>query len=240
MREEKNAILLLGAPGSGKTAVAERLAFHRRMAVIKAGRLLRTEAELNTPLGRQVAPYLEAGKLVPSPCVTEAVAAKIERTDAVTLLFDGYPRRKDQIPLFFALGAREGFRLEAAIVLAVPRLLAVKRLSGRRVCPNDGTVYNIHFDPPKRQGICDLCGWHLEQRRDDRPDVVARRMSAYEKFTVPVVKYFKTYYPYLTIEEQTTKPMDEIIASLLTFLSRRERPAGRGAAGRRRGKAFTT
>jgi adenylate kinase len=67
----------------------------------------------------------------------------------------------------------------------------LQRLTGRRSCPVDGKIYNIYYQPPKQQSVCDLCGTQLIQRKDDTEEVISERLKSYERETLPLVDYYR-------------------------------------------------
>jgi len=218
MRERRSALILLGPPGSGKTVIADKLASSYGVTVLKTGELLREEVKRGTPLGAKLEPFLESGRLASSDLVADVLKRAIQQVDQRVILFDGFPRREDQIDLFFRIGKEVGVDLSAVLVLCLPRSLAVKRLIGRRLCPNCGAAYNVYFNPPARPGICDRCGAQLEQRQDDAPEVVNRRLETYGEDTLPVINYFKVNYPHITHLVSTEKPIDQVLDSVLSIL----------------------
>jgi adenylate kinase len=66
----------------------------------------------------------------------------------------------------------------------------LQRLTGRRSCPTCGLIYNVYYQPPKIQGICDVDGTPLVTRRDDTEEVITERLKAYEQLTLPLVEYY--------------------------------------------------
>jgi len=211
MNEPKCAAVLLGPPGSGKTTLARTLAGRNGISVIETGNLLEQEIRHGTPLGLQIKPYKIEGALVPSELVRQVITGELERVQAELVLFDGFPRSVAQIEIFFQLLKEHQLSLCAVIVLSIDSQTVIRRLSGRRMCPNCGAIYNVYMSPPKQDGICDRCGGRLIQREDDRAEVARERLKGYERETLPVVEFFRRKFGRLTWEEPATQPPDQLL-----------------------------
>ena len=182
-------LILLGPPGAGKGTQASRLRQDFSLPYIATGDLLREHRAAGTELGQAASRYMESGELVPDELVIEMILEKVEEEGDDGFLLDGFPRTVAQADALGAEMSQRGRRLTAALLVHADDGEVVRRLSGRRQCPQ-GHVFHVEFDPPKQDGICDQDGSALFQRDDDRPEIVQRRLVAYHEATEPLVEYY--------------------------------------------------
>jgi len=183
-------LILLGPPGAGKGTQAARLRKDFDLAYIATGDLLRHHVEEETELGTEASAYMDAGKLVPDPLVIAMILHKVEEEGDDGFLLDGFPRNDAQADALYEELEGLGRRLTAALYVAAPDDIVVERLSGRRQCSN-GHIQHVTFDPPKIEGMCDLCGRPLRQRKDDKPEVVQKRLATYHEQTESLIGYYE-------------------------------------------------
>jgi adenylate kinase len=185
-------VIFLGPPGAGKGTQAQELARKYGVPHLSTGDMLRENIAKGTPLGVKAKPLMERGELVPDSLVLKMVAARIERPDCSHgFVFDGFPRTVAQAQYLGELLKQHGFRQPVVIHFAIDPALLMRRITGRRMCKVGGEIYNLFERPPKVQGKCDYDGGELEQRPDDRDEVVAPRLQAYQKQTAPLVAYYR-------------------------------------------------
>jgi adenylate kinase len=188
------AVIFLGPPGSGKGTQAKELAKLYGVPHLSTGDMLREHVANGTPLGCKAKPLMERGVLVPDSLVLKMVAERIERPDCFHgFVFDGFPRTVAQAKYLSELLRRQGLKQPFVIHMVIPVSVLMKRLTGRRSCKIGGEIYNIYERPPKVEGVCDNDGGELIHRPDDREEVVAPRLNAYEKLTAPLVQYYRKY-----------------------------------------------
>ena len=185
-------IILLGAPGAGKGTQAEMLRERVGLAHISSGDLFRENVSKQTPLGKLAKSYMDKGELVPDAVTIQMVMDRIARPDCARgVVFDGFPRTEAQAQALDDALAKDGKRIGAALLVSVRDELLIQRLTARWVCPTDGAVYNLLSNPPKVAGRCDRDGSPLEQRNDDKPDTVRRRLAVYYTQTQPLIEYYR-------------------------------------------------
>jgi adenylate kinase len=168
------------------------MCYNDDVAVIEMGNLLEEEVRRNTPLGREIKikPYKTGWRTSAFQAGHRVLSARLNRIEGSILLFDGFPRSTAQIGMFFRSLKEHRLEFCAVVILNLYQETALKRISGRHICTQCGTLYNIYLQPPQRAGICDRCGSELVQREDDRLEVVRERLMTYERETLPVVEFF--------------------------------------------------
>lgn len=183
-------LVLLGAPGAGKGTQAKMLAGKYGILHISTGDILRENVSNNTELGQKAKEYMDKGELVPDTVLIDIIKDRLSRPDTDNgFLLDGYPRTIPQAVALDNIFGQLGKRLDAVIDIKVPDEELVARLAGRRMC-KCGASYHVIFNPPKKDGICDVCSRELYQRDDDTESSVKTRLVAYYNQTHPLIDYY--------------------------------------------------
>ncbi len=209
-------LILLGAPGAGKGTQGALLVERLGLRKVSTGDLLREAVRKGTELGQKAQSYMDAGDLVPDEVILGLIREVLEQTEK-GIIFDGFPRTLVQAEALGPLMKDAGRSLDAVVVLEVPDEELVKRISGRRSCPSCNAVYNVYFDPPEEEGVCDDCGAELVQRPDDNAETVRRRLEVYRAQTEPLIAFYeKSPVPVLTIDgaQQVNAIADDIVQAL--------------------------
>jgi adenylate kinase len=214
-------IVLLGPPGAGKGTQSKRITEHYRIPQVSTGDLLREHVNQGTPLGQQVQALIARGELVSDHLVCDIVAWRLREPDAQRgFVLDGFPRTQKQAAWLDAFLKFEFFEsgkwaawLPIVIRIQVDYNKLLLRITGRRICPIDGTIYNVYSKPPLVDEICDKDGAKLVTRDDDREEVIRERLDAYERQTKPVAEYYQQLGRLATIDGE--QPVDDVTARIL-------------------------
>ena len=191
-------LILLGAPGAGKGTQAENISREYHIPQISTGNILRGEVKAGTELGLKVKDILASGQLVPEEIVIEMVKKRLAEPDCANgYILDGFPRNIAQADALATFA-----QIDAVLVITVPDEKIVARMSGRRTCPTCGATFHVESNPPKKEGICDLCGAALTIRADDREEVVRDRLRVYHEQTEPLIAYYTERGLVRTVEGQ--------------------------------------
>jgi len=181
-------LVLLGPPGSGKGTQGERLTEDFHLPYYATGDILRAAVREETELGKEAKGYMDRGDLVPDEVIVGVIGERIAGAEAKDgFILDGFPRTTVQADALDSKLDELGRELTAAILIDVSDDEVVRRLGGRRTCVKEGHVFHVEFDPPKNEGICDVCGARLEIRDDDKPDVIRHRLTQYHSKTEPLI-----------------------------------------------------
>jgi len=183
-------VLFIGGPGAGKGTQSARMADFFGLTHVSSGDLLRKHVGAGTALGQRVKDFMDRGDLVPDQIVMDMLRKPVlaaSRTGGYIL--DGFPRTVAQAQALDEITRAKP--INVAIDLDVPREIVLERLSARRVCRDCGTNYTVTGNEPSTW-ICDVCGGDVQQRADDTPEAVNRRLDLYEEQTSPLIEYFSS------------------------------------------------
>ena len=184
-------IIMLGAPGAGKGTQAKKIAAKYSIPHVSTGDIFRANIKNGTELGMKAKSFMDAGGLVPDEITIGMLLDRIHEADCVNgYVLDGFPRTIIQARKLADICSMFNFKIDAVINLDIPEDVLVKRLSGRRTCADCGKSYHIVYNPPKKEGVCDVCGGELTQRSDESEEAVQVRIDTYNKQTKPLIDYY--------------------------------------------------
>jgi len=182
-------LVFLGPPGAGKGTQAKLLSQRMGFLHLSTGDLLREAVKNQTPLGKKAKEYMDRGELVPDELIVQLIEETMPKDGNVIL--DGFPRTVNQALALEEMLKGKGEKISKVLFFDVPDEVIIDRLSGRRVCSKCGAVYHVKYNPPKVEGMCDLCGGSLVQRDDDKEEVVKKRLEVYRKQTQPLIEFYQ-------------------------------------------------
>lgn len=185
-------LILLGPPGSGKGTQGERLEQDLELPYYATGDILRAAVKAGSPIGLEAKACMDRGDLVPDEVIIGVIAERLDSREAEDgFILDGFPRTVPQAEALDAKLNELGRQLTAVILIDVDDETIVHRLGGRRVCEAKDHVYHLEFNPPAKEGVCDIDGSPLYVRDDDKPETIRHRLDQYQEKTSPLVDYYK-------------------------------------------------
>lgn len=185
-------IVLLGAPGSGKGTVGKIIAEDLKLAHISTGDLFRENLKNETELGKEAKQYMDKGELVPDEVTIKMLKERLNGDDVENgAVLDGFPRTGVQAVSLDNMLKEMNAKVDMALNIDVPFDEIVERIANRRSCKGCSEIYNVVFNPPKVEGICDKCGGELYQREDQKPEVIENRLQVYSKTAEELINHYK-------------------------------------------------
>ena len=188
-----HALIFFGPPGAGKGTQAQAVSAAFGIPHISTGEMLREAVRLGTPLGLAARDRMESGELVSDEIVSGIAAERLARPDCQPgFILDGFPRTIGQAEFLDRLLREQGRGEPLVVYIRVESCALLKRLSGRRTCPICGRIYNMYFEPPQHDSVCDVDGAQLMTRADDSEVAIRQRLGAYDVMTRPLLDYYQS------------------------------------------------
>ena len=188
-------IVMLGAPGTGKGTIGKILSKDLNLVHVSTGDIFRDQINKGTELGKKIQGYIETGALVPDDVVIETVKTRLLEQDVANgAILDGFPRTSAQAEaLKNFLKENKPSAKRVAIELDVPDDEIIRRVVNRLICSNKscGAIYNKETKPPKKEGICDVCGSELKRRDDDNKETVTKRLAIYHQNSKDLIDFHR-------------------------------------------------
>lgn len=210
-------VVMLGAPGAGKGTQAKMIAEKYGLPHISTGDIFRANIKGGTALGVEAKKYIDAGQLVPDELTVKILLDRVSQPDCEKgYVLDGYPRTIPQAEVLEKALQERSEQVDFAIDVNVADENIVNRMSGRRACLKCGGTYHLVHIPPKKEGICDLCGSELVLRDDDKPETVLKRLNVYHEQTQPLIDFYQARGVLRTVDG--AKDKDEVFADIVAIL----------------------
>lgn len=206
-------LILLGAPGAGKGTQAEILSRKYSIPTISTGNILRAAMKAGTPVGLRAKEYVDNGRLVPDEVIIGIVQERLAKEDCKNgYILDGMPRT---IPQAEAL-EEHGIEIDSAVSIEIEDETIIERMAGRRTCHDCGASFHVVNNPPKTEGVCDLCGGELTIRKDDAPETVKARLDTYHSETEPLKDFYAQRGKLKSVDNQPS--IEAVTASIIEAL----------------------
>lgn len=210
-------IIMVGAPGAGKGTQAKRIAEKYDIPHVSTGDIFRANLKEGTELGLKAKVYMDQGALVPDEITIGMLMDRIHQADCKNgYVLDGFPRNIPQAEALTRALDASGESMDAVIDINVPDENIMERMSGRRLCRKCGEGYHTVFNPPRADGVCDVCGGELYMRDDDQPETVRKRLTVYHDQTQPLIEYYTKQQILKSVDG--TQRMDKVFADIVTIL----------------------
>lgn len=212
-------MIILGPPGSGKGTLAKLLSSELGVPHISTGDMLREEVHQGSLLGEIAKPFMGTGKLVPDEVMVNIMENRVGRPDCRRgFILDGFPRTVFQAVRLDQMLSAFGRQIDFALRFVVSEQCVLRRLGGRRICSACGTDYNLRRKLPRKEGVCDICGGKLQQREDDREEVILKRLKVYREKTLPIEDYYADQEKLIRIngEPEADVVLQEILKKIQT------------------------
>lgn len=210
-------IVMLGAPGAGKGTQADLICAEYNIPHISTGDIFRANIKNGTELGKRAKAYMDKGELVPDQLTVEILLDRVAQDDCKEgYVLDGFPRTIPQAEVLDDALGKLSAKVDHAINVDVPDDAIVARMSGRRSCPDCGTVYHIVYNKPAKDGTCDKCGASLVQRADDAEETVRNRLKVYHDQTAPLIDFYEKKGALKTVDG--TQDMKQVTDNIFAIL----------------------
>ena len=210
-------LVLLGPPGAGKGTQASAIVKKYNIPHISTGDIFRANIKMGTELGKKAKEYMDKGLLVPDDLVVSIVRERLTEDDCKEgFLLAGFPRTVNQGEALDIELENMGLKLDKVVNIDVEKDTLIQRAIGRRICKDCGATYHIDFNPPKEEGICNLCQGGLFQRDDDKKETVEKRIEVYQNQTKPLIDYYTEKRLILNVDG--TKSIDIVFEEIIKAL----------------------
>ena len=184
-------LIFIAPPGAGKGTQSEKICKHYGINQLSTGNILRLHKKQGTDLGLEAKMYMDRGELVPDDLIIRMIQDELHNPDyEAGFILDGFPRTKPQALALDEILSEMHLKLNATIILEVPKNELITRLAARRTCRNCGATFHLIFSPPKEVNTCDICGGNLFQRVDDRKETILNRLQIFDDLTKPLIEYY--------------------------------------------------
>lgn len=209
MEKKKIAIIMLGAPGSGKGTQGGLLEKYTGFKRYIMSDLIKKELEPGTKLYDKI---FKEGELLHDNDIFAIFRKHFKSENQV--IVDGLPRTLDQAYWFYGFLKNHHYKIEL-VFLNVDEIKLVDRITSRYYCPECHKLYNTTALKPKKEGICDLDGHKLIQREDDKREVFKERLSIFDEVKEVILDVYKGEIIEIDGDQDIDKVSQDLIKSII-------------------------
>lgn len=211
--------MFIAPPAAGKGTQAELVVEKYHIPHISTGDILREISKEDSEIGNYVEETLASGKLVKDEITYQLIEDRLKKDDCKNgFIIDGFPRNLEQANEYDKILDKLGYEVGNVILINIDKKTLEKRITGRRLCENCNTIYNINDEnsSPKVESVCDNCGGKLYQRSDDNLEAFETRYAMYQEKTEPIIEHYRKQNVLIEVDGNDTvenifKSIDEII-----------------------------
>ena len=212
-------IVLLGPPGAGKGTQAAVVAKRMKLEHISSGNIFRENIDNQTALGLRAQEYINSGQLVPDDLTIAMIRERLSKPDCKQgAILDGFPRTVAQAVTLDKMLLDLNGKIQSVPFIDVPEDVLVERLSGRWICESEKHVYHLKFNPPLKEGKCDVDGSPLHQRKDDSRETMKKRIHEYNEKTAPLIDYYRKAGKLVEVDGR--KDIDQVTQDILNNIEK--------------------
>lgn len=212
-------IMFIAPPAAGKGTQAELVVAKYNIPHISTGDILREISKEDSEIGNYVYETLSSGKLVKDEITYQLIEDRLKKEDCKNgYIIDGFPRNLDQAYEYDKILKKLNYEVGNVILINIDKKTLEKRITGRRICEDCKTIYNINDEnnSPQVESICDNCGGKLYQRSDDNLEAFKTRYEMYQEKTAPIIEHYRKQNVLKEVDgddsvENIFKKIDEII-----------------------------
>jgi adenylate kinase len=200
----RNILILFGPPGAGKGTHGPKIEHLLNVPQLATGDMLRAAVSAGTDVGKKAEAVMKAGGLVSDDIVIGIIKERIRDRDCrYGFILDGFPRTLGQAVALDEMLAEEGASVTKVVELQIPDTVLEDRICGRWIHKASGRSYHVKYAPPTSmkldkdgKAIAETMldndtGTPLEQRKDDTPDALVKRLKSYHAETVPILDHYR-------------------------------------------------
>ena len=185
-------VLLLGPQGSGKGTQAKRVARDYGIPHIATGDIIRAMKDEPSELGRELKAVYDRGDLVSDELMIRLIEDRLGREDAQEgFILDGFPRTMAQAEALDEMLRELDRKLDIVLEFQLRDRDTLERRLLQRALEED--------------------------RSDDTPEAIARRLALYYEQTEPLVEYYRTRHGNV-VGIHAERPIDSVYAEVQSAL----------------------